>query len=281
MPGLAEQLAACRTTRTRTPRTACPPHTAGTPARPVTRIDRNGAMQLADANRRLARDVPGVDRVRAGGVRQIAAVRAHRDAAHAGRRRSGGRRSAGRARDSARRRCGRTAARRHRRRRTPDCPRPPKSPIQTTSTYGPTTPADQASRKPHDVPVFHATGQRARTGTRAVVVGPRIVAQHVERDEAGLRAEQARRPRRARLDVAARPQRPQQAAVGEHRVEAGELLHRDFAAAERERQAVERLGLQAARRRRSAGTDRARLLQLRRDPHGRDVAAANQRLLGA
>src|SRR5262245_10184675 len=44
-------------------------------------------------------------------------------------------------------------------------PRPRKSPIHTTSTYGPTRPADQASRKPHDVPVFHATGHRVRTGT--------------------------------------------------------------------------------------------------------------------
>src|SRR5258707_15380724 len=37
-------------------------------------------------------------------------------------------------------------------------PCPLKLPIQTTRTYGPTTPADQASRNPHDVPVFHATG---------------------------------------------------------------------------------------------------------------------------
>src|ERR1700735_3238781 len=43
-------------------------------------------------------------------------------------------------------------------------PFPVKSPIQTTSTYGPTMPADQASRNPQDVPVFHATGQRPRTG---------------------------------------------------------------------------------------------------------------------
>ena len=33
--------------------------------------------------------------------------------------------------------------------------RPAKSPTQTTSTYGPTSPALQASRKPQDVPVFH------------------------------------------------------------------------------------------------------------------------------
>src|SRR5262249_60627122 len=42
--------------------------------------------------------------------------------------------------------------------------RPSKLPIQTTRTNGPTTPADQASRNPHDVPVFHAIGQRARAG---------------------------------------------------------------------------------------------------------------------
>src|SRR5438128_2114263 len=39
-------------------------------------------------------------------------------------------------------------------------PRASKSPIQTTRTYGPTIPADQASRNPHDVPVFQAIGQR-------------------------------------------------------------------------------------------------------------------------
>src|SRR5258706_9149197 len=35
---------------------------------------------------------------------------------------------------------------------------PSKLPTQTTSTYGPNTPAVQASRNPHDVPVFQATG---------------------------------------------------------------------------------------------------------------------------
>src|SRR4051794_33512194 len=43
-------------------------------------------------------------------------------------------------------------------------PLPEKSPIQTTSTYRPTTPADHASRKPQEVPVFQATGQRVRVG---------------------------------------------------------------------------------------------------------------------
>src|SRR5688500_2324821 len=43
-------------------------------------------------------------------------------------------------------------------------PCPAKSPIHTTSTYGPNTPAVHASRNPHDVPVFHATGHRVRTG---------------------------------------------------------------------------------------------------------------------
>src|SRR5262245_20589357 len=43
-------------------------------------------------------------------------------------------------------------------------PCPSKLPIQTINTYGPTMPADHASRNPQDVPVFHATGQRVRTG---------------------------------------------------------------------------------------------------------------------
>src|SRR4051812_14410735 len=41
-------------------------------------------------------------------------------------------------------------------------PRPSKSPIHTTSTYGPTIPADHASRKPQEVPVFQAIGHRDR-----------------------------------------------------------------------------------------------------------------------
>ena len=76
------------------------------------------------------------------------------------------------------------------------------------------------------------------------------------------------------------PQRPQHALVGEHRVQAGELLHRHLAAAERQRQSVERLRLHVAHARALEELIEARLLQLRRDPDRRHVAAANQRFLG-
>ena len=125
-------------------------------------------------------------------------------------------------------------------------PFPEKSPIQTTSTYGPTTPADHASRKPHDVPVFHATGQRPRIGGCPVLIRPRIAAQHVERDERGLRTEQPR----AFISFARLIRRgahgPQHALIREHSIQAREFLHGDFAAAQRQRQPVVRFRLQPA-----------------------------------
>ena len=77
-----------------------------------------------------------------------------------------------------------------------DCPAPAKLPTQTASTYGPNTPAVHASRKPHEVPVFHATGS-ARAAGAGRRPGAGCLAQHVERDEARPRGSAAR-ARRAR-----------------------------------------------------------------------------------
>jgi len=73
----------------------------------------------------------------------------------------------------------------------------------------------------------------------------------------------------------------EQPVVAEHRVESGELFHRHLTAAKHEREAVMRFLLEVAH----AGTlqelIQGRLLQLHRRPHRRDIAAADQRLLGA
>ena len=62
--GLAEQLPACRTARIRTPRSGCRPDRAGTTARPVCGSIATARCELADADGRLAGDVPRVHRVR-------------------------------------------------------------------------------------------------------------------------------------------------------------------------------------------------------------------------
>ena len=149
------------------------------------------AVQLADADRRLARDVPGVRGARAVGVRQVAAVGADLDAGHAGRRQRRRRRvvgprqvhGVGDAEEQRRRGVGaderrvalrrgscrpRPRARRGRRRR------PSRRRGSPTTCRSSTRPASACAAASVPSPS-----------------GPRVVAQHVERDERGLGAEQA------------------------------------------------------------------------------------------
>src|SRR5882757_1930621 len=72
---------------------------------------------------------------------------------------------------------------------------------------------------------------------RRVFGWPRIRAQHVEDREARLRAEQAHSVVERLTGV--RSEASLDAAVREHRVEPGDLFHRQLDAAEREREAVE------------------------------------------
>ena len=112
----------------------------------------------------------------------------------------------------------------------------------------------------------------------AAVVRPRILAQHVHHHEAGCLAEQARA---GHLRVACQQsQRAQLAAIGEHRVEAGQLLHGHFAAAQHQRQPVVLPAGQAADAGGAQEVVQIRMPQLRGYPDGGDVAAADQRVGG-
>ena len=242
------------------------------------RIDRDGAVQLADANRRLAGDVPRVHGVRAVSVRQVAALRADRDPADAGRSRQRchrfvGARHVERVRDAEKERRRRVDADERRIALALEVADPDDEHVRTDEAGRPRV-AEAPGRAgfPRDRP------PRAH-GDGAVRIGARIVPQHVERDERRFRAEQPDAFLDRARRVSAHP--AEYTLVGEHRVQSRELFHRDFAAAERERQAVEGFRLQVAHAGALQELVQARLLQLRRDPHGRDVAAANQRLLGA
>ena len=106
---------------------------------------------------------------------------------------------------------------------------------------------------PTTVPVFQATGQRARAGNV-----PSSSGRGLWRSISSVMKPPPRSAAERLRSCGARPidaQRPQHALVRQHRVQPREFFHRHFAAAERKRQTVERLRTQSARHRRSAGTD--------------------------
>jgi hypothetical protein len=141
-------------------------------------------------------------------------------------------------------------------------------------------PADQASRNPQDVPVFHAMGQRPRGARERLRRASGIVAQHVEGDEAGFGAQQLRGVISVALGFRWQVRMGcMHALIGQHRIEAGQFFHGDFAATQRQRQPVVRFGLHAADARALQELIEIRLSELSGHPDRRNVAAANESVL--
>ena len=69
-------------------------------------------------------------------------------------------------------------------------------------------------------------------------------------------------------------------AIGQHAIEAGEFFHGDFPAPQRQRQSVIRLGLHAGDARALQELIEIGLMKLRGYPDCRNVAAANEGVLG-
>ena len=247
-------------------------------------VDEHRPMQSAHADRRFARDEPGRGALRAPGIGQIAARGTDLDAGQVLR-----------------------CAKRHLARIEPlraqgvdDAKVQRRRGLDADETRigGVVEIADpdhehHAAEHPGAPGIMKAPGRAGlpshRQARRRAGIGPRIVPEHVDRDEGRFFRQQPRAfgfearviHRIALLAIALRTvmQTVHHAAIGEHGVQAHEFFHRDLAATQRKREAVMRFAGHARHARAAQKFVQGRRFEFGRDRHGRHIAAAHQRFL--